>query len=110
MQRLHKKVIFYIPYEDKYDNKINSWTIKKIENHLISELISLGGGATTTEGVGYWQDEFGVIKCAKTKLIISYIRDVQDLESKIEEIASYIKQKTNSFSVCYELNDFAYLT
>ncbi|PAB60738.1 hypothetical protein [Anaeromicrobium sediminis] len=108
MKMLNKKAIFYIPYEDGNDMNLDKKKIKHIEDYVVDELIKLGGGATVLEGVGYWRDAAGVKKKMDTKVILSYLKNYDNILDRIEKIGNYIKNETNSKEVCYELNDVSY--
>ena len=108
--KLPYKTILYIPLKDGNNKAMPQLEIDLLVEECLKQLISLGHGATVIEGMGYWEEQIsGEITSSKTKLIICYVADIKKAEKIIRELALWIKEKTNSEAICYEINNCLYI-
>ena len=107
--RLQHRVAVYVPSTVDIDKTANT---EKWVDMAASGLVNLYGGATVTEGVGYWfSDEKQAMIREQVKIVYAYSDDLQGMDGeKINQVLSFcehmkeaLKQEAISLEIDNEL-------
>jgi hypothetical protein len=106
--KLSHKVTVYVPTQNKRHEVLDAKLVEEMEIKVAKTLTEVNGGATATDGIGYWHLPDGTTCRETVRLIMSYTENVEAAVDAGVELATWIKDVAQQDAVSLEVDGEIY--
>ena len=99
---LQHSVTVYVPSTQRDGSPVSDRDV--LLQDTITALLGLCGGATVTDGVGYWQGDEG-LAVEHVSLVTSYCEDLEAIIGDVLAVAEVLASKANQEAVSVALDN-----
>ena len=99
---LQHSVTIYVPSIQRDGSPVSDREL--LLQDTITALLGLCGGATVTEGVGYWEGDDG-LAVERVLLVTSYCEDLEEIMGDVLAVAESLASRANQEAVSVALDN-----
>jgi len=99
---LQHSVTVYVPSRQRDGSPVSDRDV--LLQDTITALLGLCGGATVTDGVGYWQGDEG-LAVEPVSLVTSYCESLEDIAGEVIALCEYLASRANQEAVSLALDN-----
>jgi hypothetical protein len=105
---LEHSVTVYVPSATREHNPIPFRKVQGAVDRIAEELTGVCGGATVTQGVGYWRSGDGKVGRETVRMITSYTDDIEEAARVAVRQAEWLREEFDQECVSLEVDNRLY--